>query len=131
MSNNGAVPVSADGIKYPQPLSTAALQSSSKCTVFLAGGALGGGVLHTYRPPRLRLPTRAPRPVLAHSSFTVKTLSVVCIIYFFLFIYIFFSTSADVVFVLGTVVNLFSIHSFTVWFKPHEVEGLQIDYKST
>lgn len=45
------------------------MQSSSKCTISLAGGALGGGVLHTYRPSP---PSRAPRPVLWNSSFTVK-----------------------------------------------------------
>lgn len=63
------------------------MQSSCKCTISLAGGALGGGVLHTYRPSP---PTRAPRPVLWNSSFTVKKSPVRRLHYLFHFIHLCF-----------------------------------------
>lgn len=100
------------------------MQSSSKCTISLAGGALGGGVLHTYRPSP---PSRAPRPVLWNSSFTVKT-PVRRLHYLFLFINLYFFNE------LWCYVRLwhndeFHFNSFTLCFTPHEV-GPQIDYKS-
>lgn len=126
MSNNGAA---ADGIKYPQPLPHCNLPVSAPSSWLEARWEEGA-----FTPP---LPN--PPPTTAHQSATPSSLKQqlyrknpehCCIIYFLLCII--FSMNADVVCVCGTVmIFFFSIHSFTLWFNPHEAEGLQIDYKST